>query len=63
VVGVPSHPSLEYADHGHPSHGVVPGLRVEILDVDRDAGSTNLRIQVDDTMSNQFGAVMGATVA
>ena len=42
---------------------MTPGLRTEILDVDREAGTANLRIQVDGTMSNQFGAVMGGTVA
>jgi uncharacterized protein (TIGR00369 family) len=42
---------------------ITPGLRLEILDVDREARTTNLRIQVDDNMSNQFGAVLGGTVA
>lgn len=39
------------------------GLWVEILDVDRERGTTNLRIRVDDTAVNQLGVVLGGTVA
>ncbi len=42
---------------------LTPGLRAEILAVDREEGTTSLRYAVDDVAVNQLGAALGGIVA
>ncbi len=41
----------------------LPGVDIEIVEVDYEAGTTTLRFEVTDARANQFGAVQGGVVA
>jgi uncharacterized protein (TIGR00369 family) len=41
----------------------LPGVELEIVQVDHEAGTTTLRFEVADARANQFGAVQGGVVA
>lgn len=41
----------------------LPGVEIEILEVDQNAGTTTLRFEVAEARANQLGAVQGGVVA
>jgi uncharacterized protein (TIGR00369 family) len=41
----------------------LPGVDMEICDVDHETGTTTLRFEVSDARANQFGSVQGGVVA
>jgi uncharacterized protein (TIGR00369 family) len=41
----------------------LPGVDLDIVEVDYEAGTTTLRFEVADARANQFGAVQGGVVA
>jgi uncharacterized protein (TIGR00369 family) len=41
----------------------LPGVDLDIVEVDYEAGTTKLRFEVADARANQFGAVQGGVVA
>jgi uncharacterized protein (TIGR00369 family) len=43
--------------------GLMPGVRSEILRVDHQAGTVNLRFEASEVTANQLGAVQGGIVA
>ena len=41
----------------------LPGVDIDIVEVDYEAGATTLRFEVADARANQFGSVQGGVVA